>query len=88
MPKEKKRGNQSNIVENGEDTKNQVKVKDKKTFVRSTQHITRGWGGGEVRIIVSLLAGTMRIFFRYLNMIKKDLNRRQVKMSFVQGSKK
>ena len=35
----KRRGNQSNIVENDEkreDTKNQVKVKDKKTFVRST----------------------------------------------------
>ena len=60
MPKEKKRGNQSNIVENGEDTKNQVKIKDKKkTFVRSTQHIT--WGcrmGGRIRIIVSLLAST------------------------------
>ena len=42
MECQKKRGNQSNIVENGEDTKNQVKIKDKKTFVRSTQHIT--WG--------------------------------------------
>ena len=40
MPKKR---NQSNIVKNGEDTKNQVKVKDKKkTFVRSTYHIT--WG--------------------------------------------